>query len=524
MCIWGVNNMHEEIIKMFKKGIPRQKKLYQVYIQENKFQNFSYANFKSNNVMIMQIKDYLMTLDEYYHVSQSQIDNMCEYLKQNTAMDSFTKLKKIYKHLDDLIDYLNERYQSNNSLHGEKSVANCYYLIEKLEQLKIDIAAKKGYSVLELEKTISFENVIKNLLNPKEYVFDEHKLLYFIEKFSFIINHDRNNNDFNDNFCRAIERAKINIERDKLNYYKSMYNYISTIKELHLDVDYINDLLEISYTNLEYNLIDRKINSMRVDPKTGRRVVENYVISIDNDVTKKIDDAFSIEKISDSYLLGIHIADVYSLGYFEDESMDPRGNINKKDASLTKNKRRNAMSIYVLIDNNGIVRNYRIVNTVLKNNANLVYDDVARLIINDGVNPELKNLVVNLLSVYNMLENSKFPSNPRVSNFAYLITSKLMILCCTLYSEELKNNGLGIYMCGDSKNNVYSLTPDEYYTGFDDYNTYTKITSPIYDQSSLMNQFLVNRYLIENHDLDDEEKKQLVKTLKPVVDKLNKNK
>lgn len=516
--------MHEELIKMFKKDVPRQKKVYQAYMQENKFQNFSYANFKKNNVMIMQIKDYLMTLDEYHHVSPSQIDNMCNYLKQNLAVDNFTKLKKIYKHLDELIGYLSERYNTKGSLHGDVSISNCYYLINQLEQLKIDVAKKKGYTVLDLEKTISFENIIKNLLYPKEAVFDEKKLLYFIEKFPFIVNHDRNNQDFNYNFCRAIERAKINVERDRINYYKSMYNYVSTIKELELDDDYIMDLLELNHVNIEYNLLDRRINSMRVDPKTGRKVVENYVISIDNDITKKIDDAFSIEKINDSYLLGIHIADVYALGYFEEDSIEAVGNVNRKNASLTKNKKRNAMTIYVLIDNNGIVRNYRIVNTVLKNDANLVYEDVPRLIRNDEVNPELKELVVNLLSVYNLLENSKFPNNPSVSNFAYLITSKLMILCCTLYSEELRNNGLGIYMCGDSKNNVYSLTPDDYYTGFDDYNTYTKVTSPIYDQSSLLNQFFVNRYLLENRYLDEEEKKQLVKTLRPIVDKLNKNK
>ena len=54
--------MHEEMIKLFKKCVPRQKKLYQKYMQENKIQNFSYANFKNNNVMLIQIKDHLMTL------------------------------------------------------------------------------------------------------------------------------------------------------------------------------------------------------------------------------------------------------------------------------------------------------------------------------------------------------------------------------------------------------------------------------------------------------------------------------
>ena len=516
--------MHEEMIKLFKKSVPRQKKLYQKYMQENKIQNFSYASFKNNNIMLIQIKDHLMTMEEYHYLSLNQIDNMFEFLRQNIIYDSFNKLKKVYEHLNELSNFLSERYNSRDSLRSEISRNNCSYMIDKIEKLKTEFARKKGYDSLQIEKIISFEKVVRKVLYPKKHVFDENKLLYFIENFNFVLHHDSHNNDFNDNFCAAIERAKINIEREKLSYYKNMYSYLSTIKELNLDTEYINNLLEINHNITDKNLIYKKINSMRIDPKTGLRMVEDYTISIDTDVTRKIDDAFSIEKINDSYLLGIHIADVYSLGYFEEDGLEQRGNVDKKKASLTRNKKRNAMTMYVIIDSNGIVVNYKILNTVLKTDANLVYEDIPRLIRNDNVNPELKNVVINLLSVYNLLENSKFPNNPTISNFAYLITSKLMILCCTLYSEQFKKNNIpAIYLCGNSKDNFYSLESDNYYTGFEEYDTYTKVTSPIYDQSSLINQFFVNRYLLPNRNIDEEEEKQLVKRLKPVVHKLNKN-
>ena len=198
--------------------------------------------------------------------------------------------------------------------------------------------------------------------------------------------------------------------------------------------------------------------------------------------------------------------------------------IDKKKASLTKNKKRNAMTIYVLVDSNGIIVNYKILNTILKTDANLIYEDIPKLIRNDNVNPELKNVVINLLSVYNVLENTKFKDNPTIGNLAYLITSKLMILCCTLYSEQFKKNDIpAIYLCGDGKDNFYSIQSGNYNTGFDNYDTYTKVTSPIYDQSSLINQFFIDRYLVPNRNMDDEEKKTLVKKLQPFVTKLNKN-
>lgn len=519
--------MHKEMMKMFKKSVPRPKKLYQSYMQECKVQNFSYNNFKKDNIILVELKEYLMSMDEYYYLSENQIDNIFNYLRMNLSLDNFNKMKKIYKSLNDLSDYLSTRYNSKNSLNGNISKDNCLYIIDKIQILKSDLAKKKGYNPMEIEKIISFENVIKKILNPKDYTFDENKFLYLVTNLPFLLNNDRNNKDFNDNFCRCLEKAKINREREKINYYKNMYSYLSTIKMLKLDDEYIISLLGINIQSVDQRTIDKKIQSMRIDSVTGLRQIEDYIVSIDTDITKKIDDAFSIEKIGSNYLLGIHIASVYSLGYFEEDSMDvnQKSNVKKANASLTKNKKRVAMTMYVLIDNNGMIRSIRTLNTVLKANANLVYEDVPHLLRNEDVNPELKETIVNLLSVYNLLENDKFPKNPTIQNFAYLITSKLMILCSCLYSEEFKKNEIpAIFLCGDSKDNYYSIDADEYYTGFNNYDTYTRITSPIYDRSSLINQYLVNTYIIPQRYIQEEEKDEMTLKLRPVINKLNKNK
>ena len=58
--------MNNSIIKMFKKNIPRQKKVYQTYMQDCKINGFSYVNFKKNNIILIEVKEYLTTLDEYF--------------------------------------------------------------------------------------------------------------------------------------------------------------------------------------------------------------------------------------------------------------------------------------------------------------------------------------------------------------------------------------------------------------------------------------------------------------------------
>ena len=517
--------MHD-FIKLFKRNVPRQKKLYQEYMVDCKIHGFSYEKFKSTNVALIEIKDYLESLDEYYYLSKTQIDNMFTYLRQNINIDKFAKLKKVFKQLNDLSNFLSDRYNMPSNLHGKDSRDNCLYIINKIDELRINLSKRCGKNVSEIEKIILFENVVGQLLNPKEFVFDEKKLLYVIDNMDFICFYDRNNGDFNYNFCKQIEKAKINRDKKRLNYFKSIYLYLSTVKQIYLDDEYLNYLFDINVSEVDERIIYKKIDSMRIHPKTGNRMVEDYILSIDNDTTKKIDDAFSIEKIDNCYLLGIHIADVYSLGYFEEDSLDVnQKSVDKGKASLAKNKVRNAVSMYLLIDNNGIIRNYKMLNTTLITDVNLIYDDIPKLLKNNDVNPHLKDTVINLISVYNLLENSRFPSTPTINNLAYVITSKLMVLCCSLYSEEFYNRDIpAIYLCGDCKDNFYSLEKSNYYTGFKDHDSYARVTSPIIDRLSLINQFFIHRFVLKNRYMEEDKKDEMILRLTPVINKLNNTK
>ena len=515
--------MHE-IISLFKKGVPRQKKVYQAYMSYSEIKNLSYVNFKANNVPLVEIKEYLTNIDEYHNLSEMQISNIFEYLKEYIFMPNFSKLKKIYKQLNELSDCLSEKY-NKNKLHGDVSKTNCLLIINKIQSLKSVIAHKNNYSVSDIENITLFESVVGHLLNPKSHVFGEEDLVFLLSNLSHLYGTDRNGRNFNDNFCKQVEKAKITRDREKLEYYLHLYQHVINIKAIPLDNEYLMTLFELKPAEIDNDVIDNKIRSMPIHTKTGNRVVKDYVLSIDNDETKKIDDAFSIEKVGNCFLIGIHIADVYSLGYFEEDSLDvnQKNNVNKKDASLVRNKERNSVTLYVLLDNNGIIVKYRMLKTTLINRSNLIYDDIPKILASKEVEPALKENVVNLVSVYTLLENSRFTKTPTIKNLAYLIVSKLMVLCSTLYSYEFsKRNVPAIYLVGDKEVGHYSLEDLEFNTGFEGYNCYARVTSPIIDRTSLINQFFIQKCLFQR--MSEENKYRMLLKLRPVVDKMNKNK
>ena len=507
-----------EIISLFKKGVPRQKKVYQAYMSYSEVKNLSYVNFKNNNIPLIEIKEY------YHYLYENQINNIFEYLKQYLYMTNFSKLKKVYKQLNELSDCLSEKY-NKNKLHGQVSKDNCLLIINKINGLKQVLAYKNNYSVSDIENITLFESVVGHLLNPKNNNFSEEDLVFLLSNLSHLYGKDRNGRNFNDNFCKQVEKAKITRDREKLEYFLHLYQHIVNIKAIPMDNEYLMSLFDLKTVVLDNDVIDRKLLAMQIHPKTGNRIVKDYVLSIDNDETKKIDDAFSIEKVGGGYLIGIHIADVYSLGYFEEDSLDvnQKNNVNKKDASLTRNKERNAVSLYVFLDNNGIIVKYRMLKTTLINRSNLIYDDIPKILGSKEVEPALKENVLNLVSVYTLLENSRFTNSPTIKNLAYLIVSKLMVLCSTLYSFEFsKRHVPAIYLVGDKDIGHYSLEDLEFYTGFEGYNCYARVTSPIIDRTSLINQFFIQRCLFQR--MSEENKYKLLLKLRPVVDKMNKNK
>lgn len=166
---------------------------------------------------------------------------------------------------------------------------------------------------------------------------------------------------------------------------------------------------------------------------TGREVVDDYVISIDGPGAIEIDDGVSCKKLPNgNYLLGVHIASV--LGHFDYDSDIVQQAIErgqsiylstkyqqKKDdyesviplfpysfsadkGSLLENEPRLARSYYFEIDKDGNIVNERFKKSIVRNNKQLTYNDVNRIIEKGTSDPQLAEVIDNLQEVTARIE------------------------------------------------------------------------------------------------------------------------
>lgn len=511
-----------EIIKLFKKEIPRPKKIYRYYCEQNHYTNLSYNEFKNNNVELIEIMLYLESLNDYNYVSKRQINNMFDYLNYHLKKLSINKIRKNFNLMDDLTKDLDNKINSHN-LHTKESLENCKLIINRISNLKDNMSYVNGFNQEELTKIIDFEDVTNKILYPKKYKINGNLIYNIFNNMDKITFYNHKKYNFNDLYISAIIKSKITHNNNKYKYYKSLYNYIYNIKELELDNNYINELFDLKVSKIYDNILDEKISKLKYNKQLNKYIIDkDYILSLDNNDTRKIDDAFSIEKIDGSYIVGIHLADVFSLGLFKENSFDFSHNDSfdepKSNASLMEDKYNNAVSLYVLIDNNGIILDYKLINTIINVEKNLIYDDIPKILKDDLCNTDLKKTVINLINLYAVLENEKFPPVPTINNLSYLIVNKLMVLCGCVISDHFYDNNIPApHMI---KENSYTLDKSNFNTGFKDFNTYSKVTSPIYDKSSLICQYIIHKCIFNK--ISDENKEILTNNLKPLVKKLNK--
>jgi exoribonuclease R len=153
--------------------------------------------------------------------------------------------------------------------------------------------------------------------------------------------------------------------------------YIGNIGSFDNDIKYLTNVCDHDW-NFKYNISKEPIYNNIFE------IVDKFVISIDNEDTKDIDDAIHLSKKDNLYELGIHISDVnsYITTDIDDELIKRIETIyieNPKhmlgtEYSLIKDNIKNCISVLIYYNENGIER-YEIKKTKVKISENTTYEN-----------------------------------------------------------------------------------------------------------------------------------------------------
>lgn len=512
----------QSIVGLLKKGTLSQKKVYAKYLENQMGEGLPYKSFKRESIELLELKKYVINMGEDDYLTKGEVNNIFRYLVNNLKYSKYSNIKNLVKVLREFREEI--LYKIDRLEENEKNTLNSLkHILFHIDLLKELIARKINLNYESLDKIIKFENLIKEIIN-KDKVNDANKVIALIIDNIEILNyHDHKGRTFNDLLYNAILNSKLNDHTELLKYYREILNFILNIKRLNLSEDMLLGLFELERPKIEYgNALNNKIFDLKYDEKTGRYLLTNeFIISIDNEDTKRYDDALSIETTPyGSYILGIHITDLPSLGIYVSEILNYEKNISpsKMKASLEEFQKKNALTIFVEISKEGFIVNYKLLKTRIEVDRNLIYDDFSKILSDKGSRPELTETVINLTSLYNVLENDKLPKNPNINSIAVAIVKKHMLLYgCIVGNIFAENKIPGLYL--NEANNLYSLDKSNYNAGFETFDMYSRSTSPMYDNPSLLNQYLIHECVFKSMSLQNKER--LCYVLAPIVDDIN---
>lgn len=508
-------------LKEFKYAVIKPIRLYNKIKNIPEYSNVSYSQFRARNISFDIFEAAFLNVDNENIISISQIRNMFRYLSNNLRGSRESNIKKTIIRIEKLKQALVFKLNSLDHEEDKVAIENIDSILVELRILRCIIIDSLKNDNKSIEKEIDFEMLVDALIYPDDY--DESTLLPSLFYNLPILNNLPNNGKkFNDKLYKAILNATHENDRKKQKYYIALANLIKQANIYTLDKKVSNICGFNRYSDTSNSKLSEKISKLDYNSNTGRYRLDDYIVTIDNENTSKFDDAISIEKMdSGSYILGIHIADVYSLGIpsLNNESIEF-----KSQASLRENIDKNAISLFVEISNTGLILDKKMLMTNITVSNNLLYDDVSKILSNK-TNDKLCQTVIDLIGLYNIVDNSKLPDFPGPSSMAHALVQKYMLLYgCIMSDIASKSKYPILYQVDSDRKSEVSLNEVYCNTGFDDnnLNTYARFTSPIWDLRSYINQTSICKCVFDRIDMKERNELRLkLSNFKNEINKAN---
>ena len=275
---------------------------------------------------VQMLRENEIELDED-HLSQeiSSLDNYIDKLKgfkiqnKKRLIDPVNDFQiQLLELRDNNLDPKVMEYEFIDYLIKEpRNIEYIEYIFEKMPEI-IKSKDKEGISLYrniirkymqsmesgEQEKLLYYKRLIQLLLSKKEYK---------------ISNYEKKNaiTDIQDELNKITNKRKC---KEKIEQLKELKDFIASYSQNQVTLDSIAAKYGIQL-DFPQEVLDevKELKPITEEQRQDRRVIEDFIITIDGENTSEIDDALSCKRLSNgNYLLGVHIASI--LGYFNYES------------------------------------------------------------------------------------------------------------------------------------------------------------------------------------------------------------
>lgn len=278
-----------------------------------------------------------------------------------------------------------------------------------IEGFEKDLFIKKDYCL----NAMSGDTVIVQILNKNKISFDAKVIEIINRKYKTLIgkikkrhkDYELELEHYDLNVKCLIQPKNINnaVEGDYVKCIITDYNnghlikakvdkIIGNDKTPNLDINLMVQIKDIPTSFSSRALNEANMLDYTISINNRKDLRDKIICTIDGDDAKDFDDAISIEKINDNYILGVHIADVSEYvkvdSYLDQDAKArsfscylPNGvipmlpfSLSDDLCSLRENEDRYTISLEMTIDRKGNIIDYELNKAVIKSKARLTYN------------------------------------------------------------------------------------------------------------------------------------------------------